>query len=389
MLTFKEHGYILSKFKGLISFFKEKIKSLFSNLKFGDKKSIRIDLSAMSNDYLSEDVDTKSRLGYYSEYTTAYNLAVILEKNGANLTTDRSQPSYLKKLMLDKKKELIKIDAPANEIERMESAGVVMAKSIFEDIRLNGNDYNALQFDIQLTGDSEKGASKSDLILTVGKMTKREVVDKINASLKAYVDPNINLSNSTFVSFIKTLFYDNLKTKNTEEFIEKFAKDYGSSEDLRKLYSLQNIIGTKISKGSTKESARKYAKTTHGEVIELMVKIFNTHYKKHKSEINSRMLKMLGFDSDEDFYAAIGKVNKQKTISSRKSEEMRNMFEELRKGFTLVMERNGTTNNANIYFKSLDGTTILNQANITFADTGGAKPQGKTNAFVNLRKFVR
>jgi uncharacterized membrane protein len=65
------------------------------------------------------------------------------------------------------------------------------------------------------------------------------------------------------------------------------------------------------------------------------------------------------------------------------------MFEELRKGFTLIMERNGTTNNANIYFKSLDGSTIINQANITFADTGGKKPQGKTNAFVNLRKFVR
>ena len=346
-------------------------------------------MNDINNDYLNEDIDTKSRLGYYSEYTTAYNLAVILNDNGANLTTERSQVAYLKNLMLSKKRDLIKVEAPSKEIERMESAGVVMAKSIFEDIRLKGNDFNALQFDIQLTGDSEKGASKSDLILTVGKMSKKEIVDRINASLKAYVTPNINLSNSTFVSFIKTLFYDNLKTKNTEEFIEKFAKEYGSTEDLRKLYSLQNIIGTKISKGSTKESARKYAKTTHGDVIELMIKIFNTHYKKHKEEVNSRMLKMLGFDSDEDFYAAIGKTNKQKTISSRKSEEMRNMFEELRKGFTLIMERNGTTNNANIYFKSLDGTTILNQANITFADTGGTKPQGKTNAFVNLRKFVR
>ena len=52
------------------------------------------------------------------------------------------------------------------------------------------------------------------------------------------------------------------------------------------------------------------------------------------------------------------------------------------------MERNGKTNNANIYFKSIDGTKIINQANITFADTGGKKPQGKTNAFVNIGKFA-
>lgn len=388
MLTFNEHFSLITKIKSIFSFLRERIKDLL-DLSFGQKKSMKIDLSKLRSEILNEDVDIKSRLGYYSEFTTAYNLAIILEKNGGNLTTDRSQPNYLKNLMSQKKKELISLEAPEKEIVRMESAGVVMAKSIFEDIRLNGNDYNALQFDIQLTGDTEKGLSKSDLVLTVGKMSKREVVDRINASLKAYVDPNINLSNSTFISFIKTLFYDNLKTKNTEEFIEKFAKDYGSLEDLKKLYALQNIIGTKMSKGATKETARKYAKTTHGEVIEIMVKIFKTHYKNNKEKVNTRILKMLGFDSDEDFYAAIGKANKQKTISSRKSQEMKDMIEELKKGFTLVMERNGTTNNANIYFKSLDGTTILNQANITFADTGGAKPQGKTNAFVNLRKFVK
>ncbi len=361
-----------------------KIKSLFSGLKFGQTKSITLNLKPMN-----EEVDLKSRLGYYSEYTTAYHLAVKIQQAGGNLTTTRSNPTTLKQQMDAKKSDLAKVKAPADEIKRMETAGEKMAGQIFNDIVLNGEDFNALQFDIHLTGDSEKGISKSDLVLTVGKMTKMEIVDRINASLKAYKSGNINLSNSTFVSFIKTLFYDNVETKNTEQFIEKFAKDYGSSDDLRKLYNLQNIIKTKMDKGASKEDARKHAKTTHGSVIELIVKIFNTHYKKNKEEINQRMLKMLGFDGEDDFYAAIGDAGKQKVVSSRKSKEMQQMLSDLHKGFTLTVERNGTTNNANILFKSLDGATIINQANITFADTGGANPQGKTNAFVNIGRYSK
>jgi hypothetical protein len=144
-----------------------------------------------------------------------------------------------------------------------------------------------------------------------------------------------------------------------------------------------------MDKGASKEDARKHAKTTHGSVIELIVKIFNTHYKKNKEEINQRMLKMLGFDGEDDFYAAIGDAGKQKVVSSRKSKEMQQMLSDLHKGFTLIVERNGTTNNANILFKSLDGATIINQANITFADTGGANPQGKTNAFVNIGRYSK
>lgn len=361
-----------------------KIKSLFSGLKFGQTKSITLNFKP-----INEEVDLKSRLGYYSEYTTAYQLSLKIKEAGGNLTTSRSNPITLKQQMIAKKADLVKVKAPADEIKRMETAGEKMADQIFKDIVLNGEDFNVLQFDIHLTGDSEKGISKSDLVLTVGKMNKIEVVDRINASLKAYKSGNINLSNSTFVSFIKTLFYDTVETKNTEQFIEKFAKDYGSSEDLKVIHNLQNIIKTKMDKGASKEDARKYAKTTHGTVIGLIVKIFNTHYKKNKDEINQRMLKMLGFDGEDDFYAAIGEVGKQKVVSSRKSKEMQQMLSDLHKGFNLTVERNGTTNNANIVFKSLDGTTIINQANITFADTGGANPQGKTNAFVNIGKYSK
>lgn len=385
MKTYKQFNEELNElnFRGLFRTVLSKIKSLLSGLGFGQKKSISLNIAPMN-----EEIDLKSRLGYYSEYTTAYHLAIKIQKAGGNLTTARSNPATLKQQMDSKKSDLTKVKAPANEIKRMETAGEKMAEQIFNDIILNGEDFRALQFDIHLTGDSEKGVSKSDLVLTVGKMSKMEIVDRINASLKAYKTGNINLSNSTFVSFIKTLFYDGVATKNTGEFIEKFAKDYGSSADLNKLYSLQNIIKTKMDAGASKEEARKFAKTTHAEVIELIVNIFNTNYKKHKNQINQRMLKMLGFDGEDDFYAAIGDAGKQKIVSSRKSKEMQKMLSDLHKGFNLTVERNKSTNNANIIFKSLNGT-VITQANITFADTGGASPQGKTNAFVNIGMYSK
>lgn len=369
-----------SVFTGVLN----KVKAALSKLGFGKKTTIKIDLSM-----IKENIDLKSRLGYFSEYVTGYELALLIQKAGGNLTTERSKPSVLKQQMDAKKAELTKLKAEASEIKRMETAGAVMARSIFNDTILSGNDFNALQFDIHLTGDSEKGISKADLVLTVGKMTKREIVDQINASLKAYKSGVINLSNSTFISLIKTLFYDEVTTKGTDEFIEKFAKDFGSKTELNRLYALQNIIKTEMEKGLTKDEARKKAKETHGEVIETIVKVFNTHYKKNKEEINKRMLKMLGFDGSDDFYAAIGEAGKQKSVSSRQSQEMRDMLGNLHKGFTLTVERNKQTNNANILFKSPDGTTIINQANITFADTGGKSPQGKTNAFVNIGRYAK
>ena len=142
-----------------------------------------------------------------------------------------------------------------------------------------------------------------------------------------------------------------------------------------------------MKQGDSKEEARKQAKLYHGEVIELISKIFRTYYPKHKKEINERMLKMLGFDGDVDFYAAIGESGKQKVISSRKSKELQIMLQKLSEDFNLTIERNGTTNNANIMFKSANGT-VITKANITFADTGGKSAQGKTNAFVDFKGFM-
>jgi hypothetical protein len=394
MLTFKEHFNFVARIKNLFSFVFEKIKDLLV-LSFGQKKTIKIDLSKMSNQILSEDVDLKSHVGYYAEYTTAYNLSLLIQKNGGNLTTSRSQPSYLKKLMEQKKKTILTLNLKPSEkkkvpseLERMNSAGILLSKVIFQDVILKGNDYNSLQFDIELTGDSEKGSSKADLILTVGKMSKKEVVDRICASIKAYEKSKINLDNATFISLFKKLFYDNPKSwgNKIENFIVDFVNDYGSEKEIRKLYALQNTIKTKMESGLSKEDARLYSKTVQGEVIEVMVKIFNEHYSKHKKEVNTRILKILGFDGADDFYAAIGEANKQKYISSRQSEEMKQMLQDLNQGFNIVFERNGKTRNANMFFYSPNGKKLITKSNLTLTDTG---KDGKTNAFVDVSDFIK
>jgi len=388
MLTYEEYKQIkltesfLSKLFGSIV---EKFKSLLASLSFGKQVSMKIDIPDSN---LNEDIDLKSRLGYLSEFACASTLSSVIKDKGLRLTS-RSNPKKLNDEFLAKKKIVQKLGASQSEIDRMVTAGSIIAKQIFEDVIVKDEDLLLLTFDINLTGDSGKGVTKADLILTVTKDSEKVVVDRIVASLKAYKSASINLSNSTFISLIKTLFYDADAdiSGSTEKFILKFAKDYGSEKDLRQLYDYQNIIGTEMKKGKSKEDARKKAKKTHGDVIEIIAKIFQRYYPKHKKVMNERVLRMLGFDGEDDFYAAIGEAGKQKIISSRKSEELQRMISQLSKNFTLTVKRNGKTNNANILFIAPNGE-VITKANITFADTGGPSAQGKTNAFVDFKKII-
>lgn len=385
MLSFKDQQ--LDEFAFLfrvVNAIKNKIKQSLRFLGFG--RTVRIPLGS----YMSEDVDFKSRLGYLSEYATAMELSKIIDQAGGRLT-QRSTPAHLTQLYNKKKQELVALKAPATEISRQEGAGLKMGDQIFKDAIYEAEDFPALTFDIELTGDSGKGVTKADLVLSITKDNQKQIVDRIMASLKAYKTAQINLANSTYISLFKNLFYDNQNTlpRDTGEFINKFVKDYGSMTEIRELYRLQNIIGDEIKGGATKADARKTAKATHGDVIELTAKIFAAHYKTHKKEVNERMLKILGFDGEDDFYAAIGKTgDKQAIISSRASRELQAMMQQLKAGFNLTIERNGTTNNAHVKFIGINGQ-LITQANITFADTGGKYAQGKSNAFVDFKQFVR
>ena len=386
MLGFKQHQQIDEFFnvRAIFAGFVSKLKAVFRRLSFGRKVSIKL------TDYVvNEEIDLKSRLGYLSEYSTAMELARVLENAGARVTP-RSTVQATTAVYNKKKQELIQLKAPADEIRRQEAAGKVMGEQIFKDISTEAEDMALLMFDIEMTGDSGKGQTKADLVLHITKDSKKQVVDRVMASLKAYKSASINLSNSTFISLIKTLFYDHPDQlpRRSEDFITKFAKDFGSMEDMRELLRLQNLIGTEMQAGADKATARKTAKGTHGDVIEVIAKIFKTYYPQHKNQMNERMLKMLGFDGEDDFYAAVGTPGKMGIISSRESRELQQLMVQLKQGFSLSIVRNGQTNNAFINFTGPDGKVFV-RGTITFADTGGKNPQGKTNTFVDFKKFMR
>jgi hypothetical protein len=61
---------ILGGLKSILS----KIKSALASLKFGSKTKIVI-----KTPKLNEEIDLKSRLGYYSEYVTAYALSKLIK----------------------------------------------------------------------------------------------------------------------------------------------------------------------------------------------------------------------------------------------------------------------------------------------------------------------
>jgi hypothetical protein len=386
MLQYLQYTELEEKFniKSILNSIIIKLKNLFNKIKFGRRQSIKL------SDYkLNEQIDLKSRLGYLSEFATAVSLSQSLDKAGLRVTP-RSTPANCIKIYNQKKEELVKLKAPSNEIKRQEAAGKIMGDQIFKDIQTNGEDLTFLTFDIEMTGDTGKGDTKADIILTVTKDSKKVVIDSIMASLKAYKSSSINLSNSTFISLIKTIFYDNVSSlpRSSAEFVIKFTKDFGSSKEITRLLDLQNIIGSEMKSGADKASARKTAKASHGEVIEILSLIFKKNYKSQKEKINERMLKMLGFDGEDDFYAAIGDSNKMKIISSRDSKELQNLITQFQNGFDLTITRNGTTNNAFINFTGPDGKVFI-KGNITFTDTGGKNAQGKTNTFVDFRQFIK
>ena len=388
--SFKEHTTQIEELniRGLIQRGLKKVKSIFkkvfSKIQFGQRIRIPVTLPKI----MSEGVDAKSRLGYFSEIVTAVELAKNIENSPASLGM-RTKLGALEKQQKDNEAELKReLNAKdAKDIKRQLAAGKAMADAIFADVQ-TALDYKFLEFEIELTGDSGKGTTKADLVITVTKKNEKQVVDEIHASLKSYKTSNINLANSTYISFLKTLFYDTGKAeRSTPDFIEQFAKDFGSRSQIQQLTDLQNIIPNYMKQGKSKEEARAVAKASHRSVIQLIVEIFDTYYMSHKKKINDRMLFLLGLDGSDDFYAAIGKDEKKQTvISSRTSAKMKELINNVKGDFLLTVKHNEGTNNANIIFLSPDGSPFFS-GNLTFTDTGGKSAQGKSNAFFNFKGF--
>ena len=188
------------------------IKKAFGSLSFG--KSVATKLNFITNGKALNEADEgtpdlKSRMGYYAEFCTAWQLALLLKSkklkfkkitNNSVKYLETYKNNYAKNSLLavefpgvDKKKM-------ASEMDRQEKSGVALASQLWEDIK-KLEDLSLMEFQIEITGESAKFESKADLIFRCWKKDAKKVTDEIKASLKAYKGWSINVSNSTFATF--------------------------------------------------------------------------------------------------------------------------------------------------------------------------------------------
>lgn len=416
MLKFSEHrdlneglfdgfvNFIRKAYNGIVNGFKKAFSAL-TNVKMGSIKRVKVG-SMIKEEEVKQ--DSKSRLGYYSEYVCGQALAELIESKGLNLPGTQSSKVFAKakKAFHDNKlKTLTNYKSLASEIQRMEDGGKAMAESIFSDMLAETADLKITNFDIQLTGDSLKGESKADIVLSARKKDKGAVVKEIAASLKAYKSSSINLANSTLLSLFASLTKDKNFTSKALEKAQKViydtmlkaaSKDLGKSKAVALLTNkIRNANEKKLFK-KYKDIGRKASKETQTNTAGIIVKEFNAVYKKNKSKINENLLELIGMDGSDDFYASIGEGKKMRVLSSRQSPELQKFLQEVRSKFlTIVMTpRPGKAGRASVTVDLMIGKTMLSSSSITMTDTGigsGAMTKStgqiKTNFWFNFNNF--
>ena len=416
MLKFSEHrdldeglfdgfvNFIRKAYNGIVNGFKKAFSAL-TNVKMGSIKRVKVG-SMIKEEEVKQ--DSKSRLGYYSEYVCGQALAELIESKGLNLPGTQSSKTFAKakKAFHDNKlKTLTNYKSLASEIQRMEDGGKAMAESIFSDMLAETADLKITNFDIQLTGDSLKGESKADIVLSARKKDKGAVVKEIAASLKAYKSSSINLANSTLLSLFASLTKDKNFTSKALEKAQKViydtmlkaaSKDLGKSKAIALLTNkIRNANEKKLFK-KYKDIGRKASKETQTNTASIIVKEFNAVYKKNKKKINENLLELIGMDGSDDFYASIGEGKKMRVLSSRQSPELQKFLQEVRSKFlTIVMTpKPGKAGRASVTVDLMIGKTMLSSSSITMTDTGigsGAMTKStgqiKTNFWFNFNNF--
>ena len=389
--------WIKDKIKNAIKSISSTIEKSFSKLVFG--QVIKTKLNYITNgkalNEAEDNVDLKSRLGYYSEFCTSYSLAKLVESNSGNLVGNTS--SYLKKHKESyKKNKLVGVKFPkidnkklVVEIKRQEDSGVAIAKQLWEDIKVSTEDLGFVEFEIVLTGESGKGITKADIEFIARKKSTKEVIDHIEASLKAYKSWTINVSNSTFTSWIINLIDPELGGFSNKGSVEKkvgeFIKIHGLKNQMRKIQDFQSGPNSpaKLKKTIGREKAKELidSEGIYSKVRDLMIQVFKVEYKKRKSEINSNFVKLLGFDGVDDLYLAVqtqagGKVD---VLSSRTSKAFNNILESLQDDFNIEFEKSTGQVNTSILFY-LD-KKILFKSNFAFRDLD------KVSQFVSFKDW--
>ena len=389
---------ILSFSRNLFSNIKNKIKKTFSKFKSGETVKVKLNFATAGKvlKEATEKVDLKSRMGYYSEFCTAYALSKLIKAEGMSLvgnTPDQLKnirDNYKKNKLLDRKLNFGKDSTKVpGEIIRMEESGVALAVSIWKDMKQNIEDIEVVDFEIKITGESGKGITKADIELIARKKNSAQIVNHIEASLKAYKDWNINVSNSTFTSWIINLLAPDIggfKTKTTvDSKVSEFIKRYGLEKQMRRIQELQSGENSpaKLKKTIGREEAKKILddQGVYIEVRNLMIDVFEKQYSSRKQEINDNFLKLLGFDGTDNVYLAVqkGAGKKVSVLSSKSSKEFNQILSSLKKKFDIEFEKSNKKVNTAVTFKA--DKKVLFKSNFAFRDLD------KVSQFVSFKDW--
>lgn len=411
MLRFKEYQEIneglvdslrslSKKIKKAVRTISKSVKRAFGKLGFGKTAKLKLNYATDGqplNEAKTDKVDLKSRMGYYSEFCTAYELALLIANAGGSMRGMTVQQLKSHKDKYKKDKLLAKglnfgtnVSKVKSEAQRMEESGAAMGASIWNDIQDSVEDLEFTEFEVRLTGESGKGITKADIELIAYKKKTNEVIDHIEASLKAYKDWNINVSNSTFTSWVINLVDPDIggfqTKKSVKAKVDEFVKKYGLQDQMMRIADLQAgpespaKLKPKIGRAAAKKILDE--KGVYIEVRNLMIDVFEKQYKKNKAQINENMIKLLGFDGADTLYLSVqSKAGKDvKVLSSRQSKEFNKILDNMKKDFDIEFEKDDSKVNTSVTFKS--GNTVLFKSNFGFRDLD------KVSQFVNFKGWM-
>jgi len=442
MKTFKQ---FISSVKSVYDTISNKLRSALNSLGFGDTTVIRL-----SSGIIREEAGEQAKWGFYTEYVTGAELLSLMHKSKLNIEYNGKTGSaavrsivnfgetYLKdmKAVFAKKYKNAAAAAanaetkPAKETklktleknktehkkeeERARLSGVALGSTIFEDAIKDSPDLNFLTFKVVLTGDSEKGKSKADIVLHVLKDKKEIVKKKIMASLKSYKGKaNISLAGNTPTSFFaalgmpltSTALKDNKHLQNCRAFVWRaFYNDdlksvkgaYGTEvyNAVKPLFKkkFRHQKGVSFSNHKSNKAEGKIltagAKAQGLKQMKLFHKTFTKEYRgSRKKIVNKKMLELLGFVEGEEFYMASGNYKEVKVTSSKSSTEYIKLMDQLQGEFEIVIDAPKETNTStmNMFLKDPDGDTLV-KGNLAFGATA-SKGNTRITSFINFAGF--
>ena len=404
----------------IANFVKKALASAISKLGFGKRTRIKIDTSPMLESierqmgiYLSEEPEKsfasllRRHNGMFNEAVVAREIIKIARRDGGvDPTTDEKEIDkeyeYHRKIILDAGKKFKKEDKAKETIELSKKSGKILAETmmndIFNDPKLGPLYKEFLLVKPILTGKTMAGVTKADLWLEVYHVSKSEMIDRIEASLKSYKGKaNVQLLGTTYLGVMNALFMgEDAVPLNWAKFKTAFVKKYGRgvSDFVDKLFVAQHpaqnradLLPKELAGASDKE-VRSWAKKWDIEGSKTLIGLFDYLYKNknNREQINLNILKALGLHSEDNdtIYASFANL----VLSGRSNKEYRNLLKELNTtGFTASISiGSGKGGGGVLTFKSMKGATLL-KTNIAQTRSGRGALSYQFNA--NFKAFIK